>query len=605
MSGFFPDLTPNAVDDANSLSGMSGNPYEAQIRYWTEAAFEEAKREADNTPELRDMDTVIDYLAGLQWKGPQPAHRAKPVSNRTLSLFWETVGLLTDIRPIFEVHATSKDRDDQKTQDILNRLVKAWAIDNNFDMKLAFVVMFSMLTAGWAKLAWDPFANNGQGDLAMTALPANRVLRLGDGQDVQDDECLIYNTVVTLAWLRRKYPVTGALVQPDISYSKFDVTTQGPAHISPQLFMNLSVGMKRKIGTAPDMTLSVYPKVQYREFWMKDDSRNESNKVMTMGRKGTNWCYDVKPGEMLYPRGRIIAMANRVILDDQPNPYWHGRFPFAQLRLQAVPWQSTGMSVMKPIMSNQDIMNQILGGILNMTKLAISPPLLAPKNAFTPEQWKNLDMSRPNEKAQYSANAPFKPEFRKAPEIPAYVLQLHNIVDREMDRFSGAAAIGNALQKKQVPSGDSLDQITQSKNTPIRQMGRNIEGFIGELGQLFIPNLLQFYTAPMRLELLGSNGLLPVDYDANPGSLIPQKHALSPEAYARKFKFKIERGSLLSVQRVERANWAVKLFAMKAMSLQQLYRSLDLNIDVDKMMKEMLEEAKAVAEVAPPKKGKK
>lgn len=604
MSGFFPELTANAVDDARSPAAAGGSTYESQILYWCDAAYEEAKREADNTPELRDMDTVTDYLNGMQWKGPQPAHRAKPVSNRTLSLFWETVGLLTDIRPVFEVHATSQDSGDKKTQEILNRLVQAWAVENNFDMKLAFVVMFSMLTAGWAKLAWDPFANNGQGDLAMTALPANRVLRLGDGQDVQDDECLIFNNVVTLQWLKRKYPLRGALVKADISYSKFDTTTQGPSHISPQLFMNLSAGMKRKIGSAPDMVQSVYPRVQYREYWMKDDSRNESKQKMLMGRKGTNWCYEVKPGDMLYPRGRIIAMANRVILDDQPNPYWHGRFPFAHLRLQAVPWQATGMSVMKPIMANQDIMNQVLGGILNMTKLAISPPLLAPKNAFTADQWKNLDMSRPNEKAQYSANAPFKPEFRKAPEIPAYVLQLHNIVDREMDRFSGAAAIGNALQKKQVPSGDSLDQITQSKNTPIRAMGRNIEGFIGELGQLFIPNLMQFYTAPMRIELLGSNGLLPVDYDANPGSLVPEDKANQPEAYARKFRFKIERGSLLSVQRMERANWAVKLYAMKAMSLQQLYRSLDLNIDVTKMMAEMVEEAQKIAAAMPQKKGK-
>jgi len=603
MAGFFPELTANAVDDDRSPAAANGSTYDAQIKYWCGAAWEEAKREADDTPEIREMNHVIDYLAGQQWKGPQPAHRAKPVTNRTLSLFWETVGLLTDIRPVFEVHATTPN--EARTAEILNNLVKAWALENNFDLSLAFVVMYSMLTTGWAKLAWDPFANQGQGDIAMTALAANRVLELGRDQATQDAECLIFNNDVTLAWLKRKYPVTGAAVKPDVSYSKFDVPVAGPAHISPQLFMNLSPGMKRKLGQAPDMTQSVYPRVNYREYWMKDDSRNESSRVMTMGRKGTNWCYDVKPGEMLYPRGRIIAIANNVILDDQPNPYWHGMFPFARLRLQAVPWQGVGMSPMKPIMANQDIMNQILGGIMNMVKLAISPGLIMPKNALTPEQLKGIDTSRPNEKISYSPNAPFKPEFRKPPEIPAYVMQAFQIADREMDRFSGAAAIGNALQKKQVPGGDSLEQISQSKNTPIRSMGRNIEGFIGELGQLFIPNLMQFYTASRRVEMLGAHGLLPVDYDANPGSLVPANMELTPERYARRFKFRIERGSLLTVQRVERANWAIRLFAMKAMSLQQLYRILDMNINVPKMMEEMMEEAKMVQAVAPPKKGHK
>ncbi len=601
--GFFPDLISSSLDDPRLNPIGGGSTYTEQILYWCNAAFEEAKREADTTPELREMDKVIDYLQGNQWNGPQPSYKAKPVTNRTLSLFWETIGLLTDIRPVFEVHSTTRERGDVKTADILNRLIKSWAIENNFDLNLAFVTMYSMLTAGYAKLTWDPFAHNGQGDLSMIPLPANKVLCLGDGYDIQDNECVIYNTVVTLAWLNRKYPVTAANVKPDVGYSQFDTASAGPAHISPQLFMNLSAGMKRKIGANPDMQVSVYPKVNYREFWMKDDTRNDSSKVMTMGRKGTNWCYDVRPGEMLYPRGRIIAIANRVILDDQPNPYWHGSFPFARMRLQAVPWQQAGLNVMKPIMGNQDVMNQILGGILNMVKLAVSPPLLAPKNAFSPDQWKNLDMARPNEKAAYSANAPFKPDFRNPPQLPSYVMQLFGIVDREMDRFSGAAAIGNALQKKQVPSGDSLDQIMQSKNTPIRTMGRNIEGFLGEMGRLFIPNLMQFYTASRRIELLGSSGLLPVDYDANPGSLVPA--GLDPESYCRKFKFRIERGSLLSIQRLERANWAIKLFAMKATSLRQLYRSIDMNLDVDKIIEEMVEEAKLTQAVAPPKKGKK
>ena len=61
-----------------------------------------------------------------------------------------------------------------------------------------------------------------------------------------------------------------------------------------------------------------------------------------------------------------------------------------------------------------------------------------------------------------------------------------------------------------------------------------------------------------------------------------------------KFKFSIERGSLLSTQRVERVNYAIRLFAMRAMSLRQLYRILDINVDVDRMIEEMVQEAAMV-----------
>jgi hypothetical protein len=531
---------------------------------------------------MQEIDKTLDYLAGLQWKGQVPSHSARPVTNRMLRLFWETVGMLTDIRPIFEVHATARDESYSKTQDILNRLSRAWAMENNFDLRLAFVVMYGMVTTGYVKMEWDPFAAQGQGDIVMQPISPNAVFVLGGESDLQEAECVIYRQIKTLAWIRRAFPITGWAVKPDINYSKYDLASSAPAHVTPQLFMSLSAGMRRKISNTPEMSHSVYPKAEYREFWLKDPSVNSGSEPVLMGRKDTNWCYTVKPGEALYPRGRVIKMANQVILDDQPNPYWHGRSPFAMLRLNAVPWQWNGMNIMRPWMAMQDLLNQIQSGVLNMVKLAVNPPMLAPKNAFSPEAWKSLNMSRPNEKAQYSGNTPYKPEFRPAPQLPAYVLQMNSIVSQEMDMSSGAAAVADAARKKQVPSGDSLDQIQQARNTPIRLMGRNIEGFIGDLGQLFIPNLLQFYTAERRTDLLGMQGLTPADYDAAPGTLVPA--GLEPESYARRFKFRIERGSLLSVQRVERVNYAIKLFAMRAMSLQQLYRILDLNIDVDRWL---------------------
>lgn len=581
------------------MGPTTGQNYQQAIRYWCDSAYEEAKKAAGDSRELQDLDTTMDYLAGQQWKGQQPSYRAKPVTNRMLRLFWETVGLLTDIRPIFEVHAINKGTEFSKTQEILNLLVKAWALDCNFDLRMSSVVMYGLITTGFIKLEWDKDAAQGSGDIVMLPISPSDFFMLGGDDDLQSSECVIYRKVQTLDWIKRRFPITGHLVQPDVTYSKYDVAGASPSHVSPQLFMSLSPGMRRKLGGDPQMAHSVYPKAEYREFWFRDDSMNTTNKEVLMGVKDTNWCYTVPPGKPLYPRGRVICMANRVILSDQPNPYWHGKFPFAMLRLNPVPWQQHGMNVMRPWMSMQDILNQIQAGILNCIKLAVSPPLLAPKNAFGAEAWKSLDMARPNEKAMYNPLSGIKPDFRPAPQLPAYVLQFNAIVSSEMDMSSGAAAVADASRKKQVPSGDSLDQIQQARNTPIRLMGRNIEGFIGDIGVLFIPNMLQFYNAERRVDLLGTYGLMPADYDAAPGTMVPA--GMEPEAYAKKFKFRVERGSLLSTQHVEKINYAIRLAAGGMMSIRQLYRVLDLNIDVNRMLEEMLEEAKLKQAVAPQK----
>jgi hypothetical protein len=586
--------------------GMRGerSSYEASIRYWCEAAYEEAKKEVSESPEIKDIERLMGYLNGEQWRGSMPAHRARPVTNKTLRLFWETVGLLTDIQPIFNVKASDSGDKYSGTQKILNLITKAWALENNFDQTLAMIVMWSMLTTGYCKIEWDQDLAHGAGDIRMIPSGPESVLVLGaDDDDLQSSECVIYRKVRTLAWIKRKYPVSGSKVKPDAGIGKGDDSLQAPAHVTPQLFKTLGAPMKRLIGVRKSSNDdSVFPRAEVREFWIKDSTKNQSNKVILMGPKDTNWCYEVEPGAPLYPRGRVIVMANGVLLDDQPNPYWHGLFPFCILRLQHLPWKWLGASPMKPIVSMNDITNQIDAGVLNMIKQAISPQLMAPRNAFSDDAWKNIDASRPNEKLKYSANAPFKPEYKQPPSLPAYVLQMETSINREMDMFSGASAVAQAAGKKQVPSGDSLEQITNSRNTPIRMMGRGIETFIRDAGRLFVPCCLQFYTAERRIDLMGTQGLLPVDYDTRPGSLVPD--TVKPETYARKFKFNIEQGTLLNVQKTERINMGLKLRAMQALSLKQLFKILDFNIDVKENEAELIEEAKLRASFAPPPGGK-
>jgi hypothetical protein len=457
-----------------------------------------------------------------------------------------------------------------------------------------------MLTTAPCKIYWNPFARGYSGDpsdadITIEALSASSLLRLGAGDDLQDDECVIYRKLRTIDWIRRAYPRMGILVKPEEQKSKYTVDVQAPVTVMPQLYQTLSPGAKRLMGgNDTRMLQSVYPKAEVREFWKKDDSVNESRNIIWMGPEKSAWGYWVKPGQKLYPRGRLIIRANGVTLYDEPNPYFHRKFPFALLKLYAVPWQEYAMSVVSPWMKQQDILNQILSGTLQCVKKAINPALMAPRSAISAEALRAIDSSKPNLKISYSQNSPTPPSWQTPPNVPAYVFQAYGIVQKSMQQSSGAAAVGDAAGKKQVPGGDTLDRITFSKNTPIRMMGRNIEDFCDEIGSMWVGDALQFYDAPRRLEMLGPKGLDKSDMDDKAASLIPD--GVDSEAFVRRFHFATDKGTLLNVQRQDKVQISFALRKNRDLSRKKLFEQLDWNINTEENDKELADEAQAMAQ---------
>jgi hypothetical protein len=231
--------------------------------------------------------------------------------------------------------------------------------------------------------------------------------------------------------------------------------------------------------------------------------------------------------------------------------------------------------------------------VLQTVKKAINPPLIATKSAIHPEAMRAIDSSKPGLKITYSNNAANPPTWGQPPNLPGYVLQTYGTVLSSMKQSSGASAMDAASSKKQVPGGDTLDRISFGKNTPIRLMGRNIEGFTDQIGGMWVANVLQFYDAARRMELLGEQGLTKEDVDANPASLIPED--VNSEAFVRRWRFKCDKGTLLNVQRQDRIQIAFALRKGRDLSRERLLDIVELNIDREKNKEELAAEGQAMA----------
>ena len=577
--------------------------YYSKMGDFLDGCYSEGISRQKTTPEMKAMDEAIDYLAGIQWREKLPSYRPKPVSNEVLSNFWETIGLLTDVRPIFHISEIGMPGNYSKTSKILNAMVKGWARRDKFNQTLAFWTMFGMFTTSPAILYWNRFARGTSGDpsdadISMRHLSPKALMRLGPTRPhgIEEDEMDIYRHRETLDWIKRAYPNMGRMVRPQESMSQYGVEQQVPPNVMPQLFEQLNSGWKRIMGGSEQSSVrSKYPEAEVVEFWMNDDSENESRNTIWMGPTKAPWGYWVKPGDKLYPRGRLVIRSNKVTLYDEPNPYFHRKKPFVLMGLHSVPWQQYALSVVKPWMDQNDILNQIMSGLLQATKRALSPALMAPKSAIHPDALKAIDAGKPNLKISYNSNAVTGPTWQTPPNIGNYPIPIYQEIKRSIKENSGTDAVNQALGKKQVPGGDTLEKIQFSKTTPIRFKAGNVETGVNEVGELWTATALQFYDASRRVECLGMDGLTKEDIDDRPGSLIPE--GVNSESHVRKFGFECEQGSLFNFQRQDKIQIAAGLRKGKDLSRKKFFAIAipDWNIDQKENEEELAEEATQAA----------
>jgi hypothetical protein len=557
-----------------------------QVKRWTGACYEEAIWEHSQNEEIQKVSQQIDYLVGKQWTKKRPSYRAAPVNNRVWGLVWELVSTLTDIRPTFEVRAT--DPDNPKRKNLATKLTqttRSWWLSNNIDLSLAMGIVYGLLCMGYFKLSWNEELKLGKGDIELIPLGPNDVLPLKARTDIQQAECVIYRSVQSLGWFQRKFPLRGNMVRPDSNYSDFSMGAGNrPSYFTQSLWDSISPQMKRVMGVEQQSRSSVYPMALYREFWFRDYSINTSNKTVLMGRPGAIWSYWVEPGEPLYPRGRLIVMGGDEWMADIPNPYLHGKYPFGALRLNAVPWQFTGLSEVRQMMPMQDVINNVLAGILDMIKKAVNPIFYAPESAFSDSVWDSLDWGMPGAKAAYSPVSPSPPQFGPTPNLPSFVFQMLGWASKEQDRGSGIAAVSEALHKKQVPGGDTLENMRQTQQTPLRLKGRNIEVTLRDLGSMQVPNFFQFYTDRRQLYLPGAKEGLFSSIDWNPKE---DQKDMNQSTMAREFEFLLEGGTLLNLNRMERIATLARLRVMRDIDRRTLIENLDLGLNVDEIEKRL------------------
>jgi hypothetical protein len=224
---------------------------------------------------------------------------------------------------------------------------------------------------------------------------------------------------------------------------------------------------------------------------------------------------------------------------DGPNPYWHGLYPVARLKLDPWPWNFHGLGLMHDLKGGQDAINFMINDILQLFSQTVNRGSIWDRNMPAPEV-KRFDPREPNWKIRRANSYSKGFELADVPNLPQWALPFLQQMIGQFDDMAGVANLRALMQLRQMPAKDTIEKYTESLTAELRLEGRQLEAVLRDLAQILKCNMFQFQSAQRRFTLLGDAGKVIEDLDYNPDTIIPEMSPGDP-GYTKELDAKVGR----------------------------------------------------------------
>lgn len=571
----------------------SAENYGYRVIGWSREAIEESDGFLRGQTGYRKCDDAINAVMG-----EQSDFRSATLSGTSCNLigktFLDMTAGLTDVKPFWEYRTYNKRFESHCS--IYGKLsTHAW-MQRQMDMSFMFGIQYA-LSCGTTYL--EPYWDSEIEDFRAEAWDPRDVLpiRPSTSTSIQDAYGVIARKARSVNHVRYlcRYvfnrPDLVKYIQPDrdgsVVASSLRNTRVG------QILQQLgdSPFKQRLFGEKSQRDIPRVPTVDIYTEYIKDDSVNEHDYPVRMGafdkdgKPLNNWSHIVQPGEMLYPRKRMIVFCNGMPepMYDGPSPWWHGLFPYPKLTLDPVPWSYMGKAPLWDLLVLNRALDRSLRVYDDWAERLARPDAIADKNAISQHLLDRLDTRRAGKKIRINPTTGKGLTIAGPDPLPADFWKGIEYYEGKIKELSGSQDISNLMKLNQIPSSDSIEQMMESMSLSWRLRSRVIEVFMREYALMMAYNFAQFYTLPRRLTILGAEGVTPEDFDFDPGSLVPD--FVDPEDFDDSGVIKrssIERGPL---HRYDRAKNFLRQFSfhvapgslLAASELQQKLMYLQLS----------------------------
>lgn len=506
---------------------------------------------------FNDLPKAIEFINGNQ-SPIVPKALSRTSDNRLKKIAFETASSLTDVRPIWN-YETNNEQFDQQGE-VLNKLARGWWKNNAVDRSLVDTLLFSEAGgSGYAALVWNPDASQ-DGDFRLIPYDPRDVIPIDPvfSTTIQDWRGVALRQRKPIETVKEMFPLKAHRIDKD-SGSWFSPIQRDGGKIFE---MVTSVWSFLSNTSNPREVGKDY--VDLIHVFIKDSSLHDGAEPIQMGPEDANWSYTVYPigykkpdGNIAtawdarkYPRGRMIILTQTCILDDGPNPYWHGMFPLVRFTLDPVPWSLLGLSMIGELIPLQNALNDGLRGLEDGMAQWIQRGVVADKSAIGDTNLKKIDTRQANMKVLLNPAAGDGFKVLDGPTFPNWYLEYLGLLKTELDELSGVRGLQQLSQLKQMPSEGTMEKYMDALSPLLRIRARSIEISLGELAEMLKVGFFQYYTMERRMQILGKDGATLEDFDFDPENMVPagdgslQERA---ERHHKNFTFSIAPNSFLNV----------------------------------------------------------
>jgi hypothetical protein len=453
-----------------------------------EQLFSTAKRARMNV----DKDWIENYkfFRGKQWKEKRPSYRHSEVLNFIHAAIQTIIPILTDSRPTIET--IPENPSDFEFSQIMTQVLRAkWDRDGFAQIVAEAIIDACIYGTSISEQPWNPDLLQGLGDYEFKTVDPIYCYPNPNARDINgtDNDYFITAIPKDLNELKRKYPSKAHLLKSDLS----DIDMAKTAKLDMDDFRirsatdNLSLvqGERVQDQEMPDQVLEL-------TLWINDNGliEEEIEQKTKDGKKIKGFRTRKK-----YPNGRKIVIANKVLLEDEENPYLDGKFPYAKLVDYIMPREFWGQGEVEQLKGPQMLINKLMSYTMDILSIMGNPVW---KNPTGSGVFSDSLTNEPGLVVDYVEG--FEPRRERGADVQASVFQAFDRLRDVFDTISGVNEVTQGAQPRNA-SGVAIDSLMEAAQTKLRLKGRNIEAWLTRVGQQFGSRILQFYSVPRIIRI--------------------------------------------------------------------------------------------------------
>jgi len=455
---------------ASDLSGKDIKTEDEFARFLVNLFHETREAQKPQAEKWRRYDRLY---RGKQWERALEPWRAQVVVNACFQIVESQLPTLSTSE--MRMGVVPVEGGDRMTADLLDELMSylnwkhRWPTVTVLAQKTALKLGGCILKTGW-----DPLIGL-SGDVSYCSVLPYMFFPDPDALTLVDCNFVFEAKMLSLAEIRAMHPKRGKLVKEgaglaelgDLALSKDrdGITVQTEPYRGVNLRDFQSDGKK-----VPQSLL--VEKALYCECWMRDFTTTREN-----GKE-----------RLLYPGGRHIVFCGDIILKDEPNPFWHRRFPYVLLPDYPDDHGFWPIGEVELIQTLQLLINKVRSQVVdNLTVQGNATWIVDDQSGVKASMLGNGPnlIVRKRQGTEVRRDAP--------PPLPEYVIAQHQIAMNDIENITGIHDIVQGRRPEGVRAYSAIRQLLEAAERRLALKILFQQEALREAARQLVANIMQYY----------------------------------------------------------------------------------------------------------------